>query len=85
MPERPDERHVCAPEPAAWLDVDGHLSLVAAFALIDPSQVHHAVHGLVRQFRSKFDVGAIEGRERQRVEMQIRRGVAQIVWQSVGQ
>jgi hypothetical protein len=85
VPERLDERHVSLPDPTAWLHVDGHLSLVAAFTLIDPSQVHHTVHGLVRQFRGKFDVGAIEGRERQGVKMQIRRRVAQIVWQSVGQ
>jgi hypothetical protein len=65
MPERPDQRHVSLPEPTAWLDVDGHLSLVAAFALIDPNQVHQTVHGLVRHLRGKFDVGAIEGRERQ--------------------
>jgi hypothetical protein len=47
--------------------------------------VHHVVHGPVRQFRGKFNIGAIEGRERHGVEMQIRRGVAQIVWQSLAQ
>ena len=63
MAERFDERHVCLSERAAWLDVDGHLSLVAAVALIDPAQVHHAVHCAIRHFRGKFDVGAVEGRE----------------------
>ena len=85
IPERLDERHVSLPERTAWLDVDGHLSLVAAFALIDLSQVHHGVHGSVRQFRGKLDVGAIEGRERRPAEIRIRRRVAQIVWQSLGQ
>ena len=64
------------PEQAARLDVDGHLSLVAALALIDPGQVHHAVHGLVRQLRGELDVGAIEGRERPRAEIQARRRAA---------
>jgi hypothetical protein len=47
IPERLDERHVSLPERTASLDVDGHLSLVAVFALIDPGQVHHGVHGSV--------------------------------------
>jgi hypothetical protein len=47
--------------------------------------VHHGVHGLVGQLRRKLDVGAIQGREGQEVEMQLRRRVAQIVWQPVGQ
>jgi hypothetical protein len=51
MPEWSDERHVSLSQPTAWLDVDGHLSSIGAFALIDPSQVHHGVHDLVRQFR----------------------------------
>src|SRR5258708_5772173 len=42
-----DESHVSLPEGTAWLDVDGHLPLVASFALIYPGQVHHAVHGPV--------------------------------------
>jgi len=46
--------------------------------------VHHAVHGLVRQFGGCFDIGAIEGRETG-AEGQIRRGTAQILWQPVGQ
>src|ERR1700761_3724934 len=33
-PERGDERHVLRSEPAAWLDVDGHLTLVAITATI---------------------------------------------------
>ena len=62
MPKRRDQRHVSLPQPAAWLDVDGHLSLVAAFALIHPSQVHHAVHGPVLNIpprtRRRCDRGA---------------------------
>jgi hypothetical protein len=86
IPERLDERHVCLPERTPWLDVDGHLSsLVAAFAPIDPGQMHHGVHGSVRQFRGKFDIGAIEGHERRPAEIRIRRRVAQIVWQSIDQ
>src|ERR1700736_1189124 len=85
MPERRDERHVYIPEPTAWLDVNGHLSAVAAVALIDPSQVHHGVHGLVGQFSGPFDVGAIQRLEWQGAEIQIRRRAAQIIWQSVGQ
>ena len=54
MPERLDQRHVTLPERTARLDVDGHLSLIAALALIDPTQVDHAVHGPVRQFGGNF-------------------------------
>ena len=52
---------------------------------MDPGQVHDAVHGEVRDFGSEFDIGAIEGRERQDVERQIRRRVAQIAWKPAGQ
>lgn len=83
MPERCDQCHVSLPEPTAGLDVDGHLSLVTASALINPGQVHHGVHRLIRQFGGKFDVGAIEGRELP--EAEIRCCIAQIVRQSVGE
>jgi len=63
VPERGDERHVLPAEPAARLDVDGHLALVAAVAAIDPGQVHHGVHGLVGDLRGEFGVGAVDGRE----------------------
>ena len=79
MPERLDELHVSLPEHTAWFDVDGHLTLVAAFALVDPSQVHHHVHGLVREFRGKFDIGAIEGSEGQRARTPDPLAVFQIV------
>ena len=85
MPERLDQRHVSLPEPTARLDVDGHLSLVAVFALVDPGQVHHAVHGLVRHLGGELDVGAVERHEGQGAEIQIRRRVAQVLWQAVGQ
>src|SRR3954451_7694336 len=81
MPERLDEGHVSPPERTAWLDVDSHLSLVTPLALIDPGQVHHAVHGLVRDLRGEFEAAAVERRERHGGEIQIRRRVAEIVWQ----
>src|ERR1700684_2205557 len=85
IPERLDELHVALPEWTARLYVDGHLSLIDACALIYPSQVHHAMNGPGRQLGGKLVVGAIERHERQGVEMQIRRRVAQIVRQPAGQ
>ena len=79
-----DERHVALPEQTAGLDVDGHLALVVAFALIHPGEVQHRVHGPVRQLCGEFVFGAIEGRERRGAEVQVRR-VAQIVGQPVGE
>src|SRR4051812_3204801 len=78
--ERLDERHVSLPEQTAALDVDGHLALVVAFALIHPGQVQHRVHGSVRQLRGIFVFGAIETHERRGAEIQVRR-VAKIVGQ----
>ena len=85
MPERRDERHVSLPEPAARLDVDGHLALVAALAPVDPGQVHHPVHGLVRQLGGEFGVGAKQGREKPGAEIQACRRAAQVLWQPAGQ
>src|ERR1700684_3339263 len=76
IPERLDELHVALPERTTRLDVDGHLSLVDACALIHPGQVHHAMNGPVRQLGGELDVGAIERRERQGVEVQVRRRVS---------
>lgn len=85
MPERPDECHVPLPERAAGLDVDGHLSLVAPFAPIDPGEVQHAVDGPIRHFRGEFVVGPVEGDERHGAEIDIGRRVAQIVRQPARQ
>src|SRR3954471_8662123 len=79
-----DERHVSLPEQTAGLDVDGHLALVVAVALIHPGQVEHRVHGSVRQLRGIFVFGAVERHERRGAEIQARR-VAQIVWQPGGE
>ena len=42
------------------------------------------MHGLVRQFRGKLGVGAIERCERPGAEIQARRRVTQILWQPAG-
>ena len=83
--KRLDQCHVALPDATAWLDVDGHLPLVAPLAPIDPGQVHRAVHGLVRKLRGELDVGAVERHEGQGAEGQVRRRVAQVVGQPLGQ
>ena len=54
---------------AARLDVDGHLALVAALAPVDPGQVHHPVHGLVRQLGGEFGVGAKQHGDKTRAQV----------------
>jgi len=84
VPERRDDRHVLLPEMAARLDVDGHLPLVAAVAAIDPGQVHHGVHRLVRQFRGELGVGTVQ-RRKPGAEPEARRRAAQVIRQPFGQ
>ena len=64
MPERPDEGHVSLPEPAARLDVDRHLSLVAPCRPDRPRPGASPVDGPVPCLRGKFVVGAIQRHER---------------------
>src|ERR1700719_3185987 len=85
MSERRDQGHVCRSELSPRLDIHTHLSLIEAFALLDPGQVHYGVNSSVRNLVRPLDVGAIEGREaagRCRAWIQVLRRVAQILWES---
>ncbi len=83
MPERPDQRHVRLTEPTAWLDVDGHLSLVAAFALIDPRQVHHGVCTSSARPRRRRPRGPlVDRRQRPRLEPLSRLRMPLAAWRS---
>jgi len=85
IPERLDERHVCLAERTAWLDVDGHLALVATFALIYPGQVHHAVTVWFDSSAANSTSVRYRGAKGRNVNFRSPGRVAQIVWQSVGQ
>ena len=60
MAERLDERHVELTKLAAGLDVNAHLRAITTVALFDPRKVQHTMHGVVRDLRGPFVVGAIQ-------------------------
>jgi len=71
------------PSAPRGLTYTSHLSLIPTVALVDPRQVHHAVHGPVRDLRREFDVGAIEGHDGRETKCRCAAVLAQIVGQPV--
>src|SRR4051794_7317560 len=83
--ERLDRRQVDGAAAAVRLDEGGHLPAGAAGTVLDPAQVHDAVHGLVRDLGGELVAGRVQRRERERPGAGSRRAVAQVVGQAVAQ
>lgn len=83
--ERRDGGHVEPPEPSVGLDEDGHPQLIVAVRSLNPAEMHHGVHGLVRQLACGLHVELVDRFEGHALVVWAAGSVADVAGQAVAE